>query len=296
MATTKEKRQALHDLLYAPGCTIAPSGFDALSAMVIERAGFKAIHISGSSVHRSFGYPDVGLLTMHDQIARATQIADAVNLPVIGDGETGFGNVVNLVRAVREFERAGVAAIHIEDQETPKRPTHEGAEGSFISKDEFTGKIKAAVDTRADDSFCIIARIDARAVESFDQVVERGMAACEAGADAIWMGLRVDDEMERITKIIPRPMVGVRRRARPGGKTYGEMGYKIGVVPGVLQSAAVWAMASVLKTMLETGDEMDFFGKLSDYDEPKAWLNAVGNAGVRDIETRYLNATTLAPS
>src|SRR5438309_10776905 len=130
MTTVAEKRRAFHELLQAPGLTIAPSAFDALSAMLIERAGFNAIHISGSAVHRSFGYPDVGLLTMHDQLARATQIADAVNIPVIGDGETGFGNVVNLVRSVREFERTGVAAIHIEDQETPKRPTHEGAGGA----------------------------------------------------------------------------------------------------------------------------------------------------------------------
>lgn len=120
------------------------------------------------------------------------------------------------------------------------------------------------------------------------------MEACDAGADAIWMGLRTEDEMERATGIVPRPMVGVRRRARPGGKTYGEMGYKIGMIPGALQSAAVWAMAGTLKALRETGDEADFFATLPDFEEPKAWLSSVGNARVRDLETRYLNATTLA--
>ncbi|HZT08032.1 MAG TPA: isocitrate lyase/PEP mutase family protein, partial [Chloroflexota bacterium] len=159
MTTAKEKRQALRRMLNEPGGHVAPGTHDVISALLVERFGFDLVHISGAGSHRAAGFPDMGLLTLTEQVARATLIADAVTLPVIADCETGHGNVVNTVRAVREFERSGVSGIHIEDQMTPKDP---GEGAAFISAQEFAGKIKAAVDTRVDPDFVIIARMDAR--------------------------------------------------------------------------------------------------------------------------------------
>ena len=127
-ATITEKRKALRKMMQGPGCHIAPSCNDGIQARLVEWLGFPLVHISGSGQHRSLGFADAGLLTLTEMINRAREIVEAVQIPIVSDAETGYGNVVNVVRAVREFERAGVAAIHIEDQMTPKRAGHEGFE------------------------------------------------------------------------------------------------------------------------------------------------------------------------
>jgi 2-methylisocitrate lyase-like PEP mutase family enzyme len=288
MATVQEKRKAFRDILTSSGGETAPSAYDAMSAMLIERAGFKAVHISGSGVHRSSAMGDVGLLSLTEQVARATIIADAVNVPVIGDAETGHGNVVNLVRAVREFERSGVAAIHIEDQETPKRPTYEGLEGGFISTAEFVGKIKAAVDTRTDPNFVIIARMDARP-QTYEQAIERAVKAAEAGADALWVGVSGDDELRQVVKDVPKPMVGIPRRPRVTSYQYIEMGYKVAIVPSTLAQAACWAMSGVLQELKEKGQEADYFASLKGADEMRAWFNAIGVESTKELEGKYMS-------
>jgi 2-methylisocitrate lyase-like PEP mutase family enzyme len=290
MATVREKRKAFREMLRGTGCQVAPSAYDALGAKLVERAGFRVVHMTGSGIHKSFGFTDAGLLTLTEQTARATMLADAVNVPVVGDCETGFGNVVNLVRAVRELERSGVAAIHIEDQVTPKRPMQEGAAAEFVSKAEYVGKIKAAVDTRADPLFSIIARIDSRASDSYESVVERGLAACEAGADAIWIGLSDEDEMRRVTKAIPRPMMGVPRRPKITPQIYEEMGYKVAIIPGMLAQAASWGMSAVLKALMEKGSEAELVASLDGYDDIRRWFNSVGASEVQEIESRYMKA------
>jgi 2-methylisocitrate lyase-like PEP mutase family enzyme len=128
----------------------------------VEWLGFPLVHISGSGQHRSLGFADAGLLTLTEMIDKARQIVDAVNLPVVSDAETGYGNPVNVVRTVREFERAGVAAVHIEDQMTPKRAGHEGFDVGLVSREEFVAKIKAALDTRRDENLIISARSEAK--------------------------------------------------------------------------------------------------------------------------------------
>jgi 2-methylisocitrate lyase-like PEP mutase family enzyme len=122
--TAEEKRRTLRALLQGPGCSIAPSCNDGIQARLVEWLGFPLVHISGSGQHRALGFADSGMLTLTEMINRAREIVDAVELPIVSDGETGYGNAVNVVRTVREFERAGVAAIHIEDQMTPKRAGH----------------------------------------------------------------------------------------------------------------------------------------------------------------------------
>ena len=142
--TIAETRKTLRKMLQEPQCHIAPSCNDGIQARLVEWLGFPLVHISGSGQHRSLGFADAGLLTLTEMIDKARQIVDAVNLPVVSDAETGYGNPVNVVRTVREFDRAGVAAIHIEDQQTPKRAGHEGFDVGLVSREEFVAKIKAA--------------------------------------------------------------------------------------------------------------------------------------------------------
>src|SRR5918911_1418464 len=149
--SAKEKRESLKQMLQGPGCSIAPSCNDGIQARLVEWLGFAVVHISGSGQHRALGFADAGLLSLTEMINRAREIVDAVQLPVVSDGETGYGNAVNVIRTVREFERAGVAAIHLEDQMTPKRAGHEGFDIGLVSKPEFVAKIKAALDVRRDE-------------------------------------------------------------------------------------------------------------------------------------------------
>ncbi len=283
MSTVKEKRQALRRMLSEPGGHTAPGTHDVISALLVERFGFDLIHISGAGTHRAAGFPDMGLLTLTEQVARATLIADAVTLPVLADCETGHGNVVNTVRAVREFERSGVSGIHIEDQMTPKDP---GESAQFISAEEFVGKIKAALDTRSDPDFVIVARMDARD-EPYEQRFERGMMAVEAGADAVWISFRDEASIRRIVKEIPKPMMGIPRRPQITPKMYGEMGYKAAILPGVLPAAEAFGIAGVLKSLIEHDSDAPFFESFPDAAELRAWSSQIGAAWATDILKRY---------
>ena len=144
-----EKRKALRAMMQESVCHLAPSCNDGIQARLVEWLGFPLVHISGSGQHRALGFADAGLLTLTEMVNRAREISDAVNIPIVSDAETGYGNAVNVSRAVREFENTGVAALHIEDQMTPKRAGHEGFDVGLVSKAEFVNKIKAAVDTPA---------------------------------------------------------------------------------------------------------------------------------------------------
>jgi 2-methylisocitrate lyase-like PEP mutase family enzyme len=296
MATVREKREAFHALLKKSGCEIAPSAYDGFSAQMIARAGFPAIHISGSGVHRGYGFGDVGLLTLTEQVMQATVIADIVDIPVLADGETGHGNVVNTVRAVREFERTGVAAIHIEDQETPKRPAYDGMEAGWVTKDEFVGKIKAAVDTRPDQLFAIVARIDRAPDVGFERALEVAVAAAEAGADAVWMGLREEKDQAEAARQMPKPMIGIPRRVSGWRQRYGDAGYKLALVPSVLAQAACWAMLQSLQSLRTNETEANFFDSAEGMKEIQSWFSAIGGAEVKHLEETYMKAAAPAQS
>src|SRR5215210_8499173 len=209
MATASERRRALRAATQAPGIVVAPSASDALMAMLIAEAGFPAVHVSGSGVARSFGFPDVGLTTASEMIAVHTRIVEAVDVPVVGDAETGYGNALNVQRTVRAYERAGVSAIHLEDDYTPKRPGgHPDIPHGAIPVSEMVGKLRAALDARTDPNFLIIARSNARDVEPFDVLMERLQAYAAAGADCIWPGVRAVEELERLPGPLGKPLVG----------------------------------------------------------------------------------------
>jgi len=283
-ATITEKRKSLCAMLREPGCHIAPSCNDGIQARLVEWLGFPLVHISGSGQHRSLGFADAGLLTLTEMIDKARQIVDAVNLPVVSDAETGYGNPVNVVRTVREFERAGVAAIHIEDQMTPKRAGHEGFDVGLVSREEFVAKIKAALDTRRDENLIIIARSEAK--DSLQERIDRVQACCEAGADAVWLSARSEDEIKAFAKI-GKPLVGVPPRQLMTIERYGELGGRVGCIPTVLQVAALHGMRQCLEELKRSGTETRYFKETPGIDETRKWYSELGNKELKELETKY---------
>src|SRR5215471_11473070 len=155
-------------LLQGKGLIVAPGAYDCLTARLIEQAGFEAVYMTGAGTAASLGYPDFGLVTMSEMVANARRIAAAVDVPVVADADTGYGNELNVFRTVREFERSGVSGIHVEDQDFPKKCGHlEGKE--IVSREDYLAKIRAAIAARRDGNFVIIARTDARAVAGFEE-------------------------------------------------------------------------------------------------------------------------------
>jgi len=283
-ATIAEKRKSLRKMLQEPQCHIAPSCNDGIQARLVEWLGFPLVHISGSGQHRSLGFADAGLLTLTEMIDKARQIVDAVNLPVVSDAETGYGNPVNVVRTVREFERAGVAAIHIEDQMTPKRAGHEGFDVGLVSREEFVAKIKAALDTRKDENLIIIARSEAK--DSLPERIERVQACCEAGADAVWVSARSEDDIKAFAKI-GKPMVGVPPRQLMTIQRYGELGGRVGCIPTVLQVAALHGMRQCLEELKRSGTETRYFKETPGIDETRKWYSDLGNKELKELEAKY---------
>jgi len=251
-------RQVLKQLLQRKTLLVAPGCFNGLSARLVEEAGFEAAYLSGGAVARSMGIPDIGLVTMSESIERAVEVVSAIKIPIIADADTGYGNAVNLVRSVREFERAGVAAIHIEDQITPKRCGHlDGKE--VIPRGEMEMKLAAALNTRSDPDFCIIARTDARGVNGFDDAIERARAFAKLGVDAIFVEApQSEEELAEIPRRIPD--VPLLVNVFKGGKTpmlpvqrLEQMGYRIAIYPSETQRAAIHAMRTALATLKREG-------------------------------------------
>ena len=202
-ATTRLRR-----MLREPGIIMAPGAYDCLTARIIEQAGFPAVYMTGAgtSVAR-LGYPDLALATMTEMVANAADIAAAIGVPVIADADTGYGGILNIQRTIRQYERSGVAAVHIEDQEFPKRCGHLDNK-RVISTADMVGKIQAAVDARTDDDFVIIVRTDALAVTDWDDTMRRCEAYTKAGADVLFVeALRSPEEAERAARSLELPLL-----------------------------------------------------------------------------------------
>ena len=204
MRTTTKFRQ----LLNQPGIIQAPGSYDCLTAKLIQQAGFPAVYMTGAGTSvAQLGYPDLGLATMTDMIANAASITDILDVPLIADADTGYGGILNVRRTVRQYERAGVAAIHIEDQEMPKRCGHlDDKKG--VSTEDMGQKIRAAVDARTDDDFTIIVRTDSIAVTGWEDAMVRCEEYIKAGADALFVeALRTPEEVEQVGKNISVPLL-----------------------------------------------------------------------------------------
>jgi 2-methylisocitrate lyase-like PEP mutase family enzyme len=238
------------------------------------------------------GIPDIGLVTLSETIDRAAQVVATVKIPIIADADTGYGNAVNLVRTVREFERAGVAAIHIEDQITPKRCGHlDGKE--VIPLAEMEKKLQAALATRTDPDFCIIARTDARGVHGFDDAISRGRAFAKLGVDAIFVEApQSKEELAQIPRLIPG--VPILVNVFKGGKTpmlpmarLEEMGYRIAIYPSETQRAAIHAMRTALETLKREGTTESIDDALTTFKERD---RVVGLDDWQRIEKQYLSS------
>ena len=252
----RNQRTGLRKLLAAQEPILAPGAYDALTARIIEQAGFPAVYMTGFGTSASLlGRPDVGLLTMTQMVDNARRIAQAVNVPVISDADTGYGNPLNVIRTVQEYERAGVSAIHIEDQITPKKCGHMENK-QVIASAEMEEKIAAAIEARASSDFLIIARTDARAVEGLDSALRRARAYREAGADMLFVEApQSEDEVAEVARAFPG--VPLLFNWAEGGKTppmplarLRELGYRIVIFPiGALLAAAhaVRAMAAEIR-------------------------------------------------
>ena len=204
MRSTTKFRQ----LLKEPGIIMAPGAYDCLTARLIEAAGFPAVYMTGAGTSvAALGYPDLALATMTEMVANAAAIVEAVDLPVVADADTGYGGMLNIQRTIRQYERAGVAAIHLEDQEFPKRCGHLDNK-RVISSEEMIGKIKAAVDARTDDDFVIIVRTDALAVTGWDDTMARCEEYVEAGADMLFIeALRNPEEAGQVAARFEIPLM-----------------------------------------------------------------------------------------
>ena len=283
-------RQTLKELLRREKLLVAPGCFDGLSARLIEEAGFEAAYLSGGAVARSMGIPDIGLVTMSEVIERAAQVVSVIKIPVIADADTGYGNATNLIRTVREFERAGVVAIHIEDQITPKRCGHlDGKE--VISLAEMEKKLEAAIASRTDPDFCIIARTDARGVHGFDDAMRRAKAFARLGVDAIFVEApQSEAELEEIPRRLPD--VPLLVNVFKGGKTpmlpvarLERMGYRIAIYPSETQRAGIYAMRQALALLKREGTTEAMDEALTTFKERD---KIVGLDDWQDLERRFL--------
>ena len=198
----------LRNLLAKPGIIMAPGAYDCLTARIIEAAGFPAVYMTGAGTSvATLGYPDLALATMGEMVGNAGDIAATVGVPVIADADTGYGGILNIQRTIRQYQRAGVAGVHIEDQEFPKRCGHLDNK-RVIGIDEMVGKIRAAADARTDDDFVIIVRTDALAVTGWDDTMRRCEAFTRAGADVLFVeAIRSPEEAERVVSSVELPLL-----------------------------------------------------------------------------------------
>jgi 2-methylisocitrate lyase-like PEP mutase family enzyme len=284
VSSPHEKRVQLRAALEAPAIVAAPGASDPITAKLLELAGFSAVHVSGSVAHRTSGYSDAGILTMHEMIDRIATMGDVSDIPLIADADTGFGGAVNVVRTMKEYERAGASAVHIEDQLTPKRPMHMGAEGAFVTDTEMVDKIRAAVDTRNDNDFLVIARCD---IPDKQQKLERLHACLEAGADIGWLsGQDAETTTFYASSFGGKPSLGVLPRALTLGE-YQAAGASCAVLPGILQIAALTAQRSLLEELQKNGSVVDYLKTLPHFDEMSAFYNQQGADELKRIEGEY---------
>lgn len=281
----------LRELLVQRDILVAPGAYDALSARLIAQAGFPAVYMTGFGTAASvLGQPDVGLLTMSEMVSRAAALAAVVgDRPLIADADTGYGNPINVRRTVREYERAGVAAIHIEDQVWPKKCGHmEGKQ--VIPVEEMVQKIHAAVDARQDPDFVIIARTDANAVYGLEDALHRGRAYREAGADVIFIEApRSIEELHAIAQAFPD--VPLLYNWAESGKTpllsleeIHALGYQLVIFPVSMLFAATHALLELLEVLKQGRTPLAFAERKATFSQ---FTDQIGLPDIQALERRY---------
>jgi 2,3-dimethylmalate lyase len=284
-------RRRFRELLAAPGPVLAPGAYDALSARLVEQAGFDAVYMTGFSTTAALlGRPDVGLLTGSEMVANAARLVAAVELPVIADADTGYGNAINVVRTVRAYEQAGVAGIHLEDQVMPKKCGHMSGK-AVIPAEEMVGKLRAAVAARTDPDFVIIARTDSAATHGLDDAIHRAQAYARAGADLLFV--EAPTSAEDITRVATE-LHGVAPLVfnwAEGGRTppltldqITELGFALVLFPIGTLLAATAAIRDLLARLRADGTPAAALPELPSFTE---FTELVGLEEINQLEQRF---------
>lgn len=287
------RARRLRELIDGEELIVAPGVYDGISAALVGKLGFPAAYMTGAGVSASaYGLPDVGLLTLTEMAERARVLAGLLTPPLIADADTGYGSPINVVRTVREYERAGVAAIQLEDQVFPKRCGHLAGK-NVIDADRFEVTLRAALEARTDPDTVIIARTDARAPLGIEEAIARGRAYVETGADVIFIEAPESvDEVERIGREIDAPLV---LNIVPGGRTpeipaehLAELGFRIAIYPGAALGPCAQAAVSALSELAQTGAP----DRATD---PASFFDLFDLAGWQLLGDRYASYEEAAP-
>jgi 2-methylisocitrate lyase-like PEP mutase family enzyme len=286
---TKRPTARLRQLLAEPDLILAPGVADALNARLVAQEGFDAIYMTGAGTTAvRLGMPDIGLLTMTEMVDNAARIVDASGLPLIADADNGYGGPFNVRRTIQGYERAGVAAVHLEDQVLPKRCGHLAGK-QLVPAEDMVAKIMAAVDARRDDDFVIIARTDALAVKGFEAALERAARYREAGADVLFVeSPRTKEQLAEIPKRLEGPQL---YNMASSGKTpllaadeIAELGFKIVIYPNWVILASIRAATHVLRELKRTGGVAQLSNEVATFTE---FFDLLGMPEVQRLEARY---------
>ena len=284
-------RARLRELLAGPGPVVAPGAYDALSARLVEQAGFEVVYMTGFGTSASLiGRPDVGLLGGAEMVDHVRRLVEAVERPVVADADTGYGNAVNVVRTVRAYEQAGVAGLHLEDQVMPKKCGHMSGK-AVVPTAEMVGKIRAAVAARRDPDLVLIARTDAAAVHGLDEALDRARAFADAGADVLFVEAPTsEDDIARVAAEL-RDVAPLVFNWAEGGRTppitldrIAELGFSLVLYPIATLLAATAGVRSVLETIRRDGSPQAAMVGLPTFE---GFTDLIGLPEVRELETRF---------
>ena len=303
MLDDRSKRRKFREMIKTGRLIVAPGAHNGLAAKLIERAGFDAVYMTGSGVANTLlGVPDVGLLTQTEMTFMASCMARAVDIPVIADADTGYGNAISVMRTIREFEASGVAGVHMEDQVAPKRCGHiVGKE--LIPAEEMIGKIRAAVDARTDPDFMLIARTDARGPVGLDEAIRRANLYAEAGADMVFPdALLSEDEFARFAAAVRAPKMmnmggySVKRTTpKLPLETVEKIGFNFVIYPLAVVRAGVRAELDFLQGLKARGTafEIDYIEGLKGH-PTEGWYEFTGIGDIKALEEKYLPVDAMA--
>lgn len=289
----------LREMISRPEPVLAPGAYDALSARLVEQTGFEAVYMTGFGTSASLlGRPDVGLLTLSEMVDNARRLVQAVEVPVIADADHGYGNPINVIRTVKEYEAAGVSAVHIEDQVIPKKCGHmEGKQ--VIEASEMVEKVRAAVEARHSEEFVIIARTDARAVEGMEGALERAQLYRDAGADALFVEApQSEEEVAAVAEAFPD--VPLLFNWLEGGETppvplerLKELGFGLIIFPLSTMLAATRSIRETLSKIHADGDPISIMeDRLLPFEE---FTDFIGLPEIEDLEERFEDEEVRAP-
>ena len=284
-----EVRRRLRERLSQPNILLLPGVYDGICARLVEQAGFEAVYMTGSGTAMArYGVPDIGLVTMSEMASAVAMLADSVDIPLIADADTGYGNALNVQRTVKEYERAGVAAMQFEDQDFPKRCGHLAGK-EVISAEEMVGKLHAALDARTDPDLLIIARTDARAVLGEEEALRRAKLYEEAGADIIFVEAPLTmDEMRRVPASVSRPcMANMVEGGRSPLLNAGELealGFRIALFANAVTRFIAKQVPAFLAEFKRQGGSRDLRSQQVSFDELQHIMNLEGWA---EREVKY---------